>query len=58
MFFFNVSNLPAGSDPVGLVLELVRPQLEEMLENQEWEIVPDAKQRKRAKKTLQENEKQ
>ena len=58
MFFFYVSNLPAGSDPVGLVLELVRPQLEEMLENQEWEIVPNAKQRKRAKKTLQENEKQ
>ena len=58
MFFFNVSNLPAGSDPVGLVLELVRPQLEEMLENQEWEIVPNAKQRKREKKTLQENEKQ
>ena len=35
VFFFNVSNLPAGSDPVGLVLELVGPQLEEMLENQE-----------------------
>ena len=53
-----MSNLPAGSDPVGLVLELVGPQLEEMLENQEWEIVPNAKQRKREKKTLQENEKQ
>ena len=51
-------DLPARSDAVGLVLELVRPQLEEMLENQEWEIVPNAKQRKRAKKTLQENEKQ
>ena len=49
MFFFNVSNLPAGSDPVGLVLELVGPQLEEMLENQEWEIVMQNKEKERKK---------
>ena len=52
-----MSNLPAGSDPVGLVLELVGPQLEEMLENKEWEIVLQNKEKER-KKTLQENEKQ